>query len=71
MTLPLPLADPLPPRLLSLREACRRIGVCDRTLRAWIAAGRIAVVRLSRRAVRIEEGELARFVTAHREEARS
>ena len=55
-------------RLYGLAEARKLLGVSDRTLRGWIAAGRIAVVKFSSRCVRIEEAELARFIGEHRQD---
>lgn len=68
---PLPPADPHPPsglpRLYDLVETRKILGVSDRTIRCWIAAGRIAVVRFSKRCLRIEGAELARFIREHRD----
>ena len=60
---------PAPARgqLLTYSQATRRLGVAGRTLRGWVAAGRIRVVRLSRRTVRIEEEELLRFIRENRD----
>ncbi|MEZ6009747.1 MAG: helix-turn-helix domain-containing protein [Planctomycetota bacterium] len=52
--------------LLSVPDVAEHLGVSVRTVRAWIAAGRLAVVRLGPRCVRIEPAEVRRLV----EEAR-
>lgn len=62
-----PIAAPL---LLRLAEAARRCAVSSRFLRYEIAAGRIAVIRLGPRTLRIEEAELARFIAGRKEIAR-
>ena len=46
-------APAAPARLLTLAQAADVLGVHERTLRAWIAAGQIRVVRLGARTVRI------------------
>jgi len=53
-------------RLQTVDEVAARLGVTPRTLRAWIAAGRIVAVRLSVRCLRIEEGEVERFLAERR-----
>ena len=52
--------------LLTIPDVAARLNVSERTVRAWIAAGRLAVVRLRPRCVRIEPDEVERMV----EEAR-
>lgn len=52
--------------LLTIPDVAARLNVSERTVRAWIAAGRLAVVRLGPRCVRIEPDEVERMV----EEAR-
>lgn len=49
-------------RLLRVSEAAGRLGVSSRTIQNWVTAGRIRVVHLSARAVRITEEELAAFI---------
>jgi excisionase family DNA binding protein len=53
---------PHPPHLLRIPEVAEHLGVSRRTVQAWIASGRLRVVRLGRRCVRIDPAELARFV---------
>lgn len=53
--------------LLTLSQVVRRLGVSGRTLRGWVAGGRICVVRLTRRTIRVEEEELLRFIQDNRD----
>ena len=50
------------PELLTIPQAARELGITARSLWGWISAGRIPVVRLSRRATRIRRVDLDRFV---------
>ncbi len=50
------------PQLLKVAEVSTILNVDQRTLRAWIAARKIGVVRLSSRCLRIPSGELERFI---------
>ncbi|MCA9316112.1 MAG: helix-turn-helix domain-containing protein [Planctomycetes bacterium] len=52
--------------LLTIPEVAARLKVSVRTVRAWIAARRLAVVRLGPRCVRVEPTEVERLL----EEAR-
>lgn len=52
--------------LLTTREAFRRLGIAERTGRSWIAAGRLPVIRLSSRCLRIDERDLTRFIAARK-----
>ena len=56
-------------RLLTIAAAAVRLDITARTLRSWIAAGHLTVLRLSPRCVRIEERELERFIASRRAEA--
>ncbi len=49
-------------KLLKVAEVADRLGVTTRTVYGWIAAGRLPVTRLSRRATRVRERDLNRFV---------
>lgn len=49
-------------RLLKVQEVASKLGVSPRTVQSLIAAGRMRVVRLSPRAIRIAEGDLNEFV---------
>jgi|EndMetStandDraft_2_1072991.scaffolds.fasta_scaffold782078_2 excisionase family DNA binding protein len=49
--------------LLHVKEVAVLVRVSNKTVRRWIAANELAVVRLGRN-VRISEAELARFVAA-------
>ena len=54
---------PSPQRWVSVREAVARTGLSERTLRQFIADGRLAVVRPSgMRVVRIPEAELDKLM---------
>lgn len=48
--------------LLTIHDVAERLNVSERTVRAWVAAGRLAVVRLGPRCVRIEPDEVERLV---------
>jgi excisionase family DNA binding protein len=48
--------------LLTVRETAAHLRVTERTVRAWLAAGRLKPVRLSRRAVRIRAADLRALV---------
>jgi excisionase family DNA binding protein len=54
--------SPPPTRLLRIPEVAERLRVSRRTVQAWIASGRLRVVRLGRRCVRVDPAELARFL---------
>jgi len=49
--------------LLQIAEVAVLIKVSNKTIRRWIAANELAVVRLGR-SVRVSEAELARFIAA-------
>jgi excisionase family DNA binding protein len=52
-------------RLLTVAEAREFLGVADRTIRSWIAGGRLPVVRLSSRCLRVRQADLDAFVRGH------
>jgi predicted site-specific integrase-resolvase len=52
--------------LLTLREAARLLSVAVRTLQAWRAVGRLRVVALSARCIRVEPAEVARLISESR-----
>lgn len=54
---------PLGRRLVAQLEAAGYIGIATRTLRSWVAAGRIPVVRVGR-AVRFDLRDLDAFIDA-------
>lgn len=66
------------PLLLSVKEVSRRLAIAERTVRAWIATGRLPVVRLARRCVRvpaeaverIARGEAADSLSPNKERGR-
>jgi len=51
-------------RLLTKKEAGDRLGLCERSVTSLIASGRLRVVRLSPRAVRVDPLDLQRFIEA-------
>ncbi|HEX6873029.1 MAG TPA: helix-turn-helix domain-containing protein [Micromonosporaceae bacterium] len=60
-----------PPRpLLTVNESAARLRVDRRTLYRLIAAGKIRVLRLSRRATRVEPEEIDAYLARLREESR-
>ncbi len=48
--------------MFTLTEACAYIGVSDRTLRRYIADGKLKVSRINARVIRIDPAELDRFL---------
>jgi len=48
---------------LKVRQAARVLNVDDATIRRWMRAGSISYIRLSKRAVRIPQGEIDRLIT--------
>jgi excisionase family DNA binding protein len=49
-------------KLLTIGEAAAELSLKPKTLRAWIAAKRVTVVRPGGWAVRISEAEIARII---------
>jgi excisionase family DNA binding protein len=47
-------------RLLTVEELAEVLGVCRRTVEAMVARGRLPVLRLSRRALRFDLGDVMR-----------
>lgn len=45
-------------RLISLDEAAERLDICTRTLRRYIAAGRLTAYRIGPRLIKIDPAEL-------------
>ncbi len=54
------------PALITKAEAARRLGISLRFLEILLRKNRIPLVRLGRRCVRIEQGEIVRLVTESR-----
>lgn len=50
------------PEMISLNEAAARLGVNYRTIRRWIAAGRIDAVRVGPRLLKIDAAQLDRVM---------
>jgi excisionase family DNA binding protein len=54
-------------RLITLTEAAFRLGRVHRTtIMRWVREGKLKCVRLSRKAILFEPGELDRFIQEHR-----
>ncbi|MCV7204656.1 excisionase family DNA-binding protein [Mycolicibacterium peregrinum] len=53
---------PTNPELIPLTEAAKRLGVHYRTIRRWIAEGRIDAVRVGPRMLKIDAAQLDRLV---------
>jgi excisionase family DNA binding protein len=54
---------------MTVRQAAEQLGLHETTLRAWIAQGRIGIVRLGR-AVRVAPEEVARLIAENTVPAR-
>lgn len=50
---------------ISLTAFAEDLGVSDRTVRRWIAQGRLKAIRPSERVIRIHRDEAARFIAAN------
>lgn len=48
-------------KLMSIQEAADLLEIKSETMRKWAAEGRVAVVRLARRALRIPASEIVRL----------
>ena len=57
---------PLPETLLTLRDVARYLQVSEKTVRRWVAQGRLPCLRLGR-ALRFEPGDVFRWVSARKE----
>lgn len=49
---------------MTVREVACRLGVHEKTIYRWIEQGRFETVRLGTRAIRITEGQIAKFLKA-------
>lgn len=49
-------------RYLSLQDIADELGISDRTVRRWIATGRLKAIQPSPRVIRVEASELDRFL---------
>ena len=59
--------DDQPGRLVTLTEAAFRLGRVHRTtIMRWVKEGKLKCVRLSRKAILFEPGEIDRFIREHR-----
>ncbi|WLP90588.1 helix-turn-helix domain-containing protein [Gordonia sp. NB41Y] len=52
-----------PSKYVSPGQLAAELGLSDRTVRRWIAEGKIAAVRLSARVIRIDRAEVDRFLS--------
>ncbi|MGV9710728.1 helix-turn-helix transcriptional regulator [Gordonia sp. NPDC003424] len=50
-------------RYLSLQDVAAELGVSDRTIRRYIADGKLSAFRPSTRTIRIDPAELDRFIS--------
>jgi excisionase family DNA binding protein len=65
-------SNPERDRLLTLSEASFRLGNVHRTtVMRWVKSGKLQCVRLSRKAILFEPGELDRFIREHRSETQN
>ncbi|HEY3295573.1 MAG TPA: helix-turn-helix domain-containing protein [bacterium] len=56
-----------PGRLITLTEAAFRLGRVHRTtIMRWVKEGKLKCIRLSRKAILFEPGEIDRFIREHR-----
>jgi len=56
-----------PGRLITLTEAAFRLGKVHRTtIMRWVKEGKLKCVRLSRKAILFEPGEIDKFIREHR-----
>ena len=56
--------------LLRLKDVATRLQVSIRTVQGWVASGRLPVLRISRRALRVTEEALAAFLEQAAEDGR-
>ncbi|MBE3096958.1 MAG: helix-turn-helix domain-containing protein [Planctomycetes bacterium] len=54
--------------LVKIGEVARMLGVTAFTIRAWVKAGRLPVLRLSKRTVRFDAAEVMRTIRKRRAE---
>lgn len=59
------MSAPLEP-LLHAKEAARVLGISERTFWSLVSGGKLPVVRLSARCVRVDPKDLAEFIDARR-----
>jgi len=55
------------PKLLTAAQVAEQLSVSVRTVRDWMNRGKLPVVRLPGRPVRVRAVDLARFIDEHRE----
>jgi excisionase family DNA binding protein len=52
-------------KLLTYEEAAVQVAMAPKTLRKWVAEGRLPSVRFSHKAIRIRQVDIDRFVDKH------
>lgn len=52
----------MPPKLISIADAADRLSCGTRTIRGWIAEGRLTAYRVGPRLIRIDVAELDRLL---------
>ncbi|MGB3885139.1 helix-turn-helix domain-containing protein [Gordonia sp. (in: high G+C Gram-positive bacteria)] len=57
-----PVEIPVHQRYLSIQQAADYLGVADKTVRRWVASGRLGARRAGPRLLRIELAEIDRFM---------
>jgi excisionase family DNA binding protein len=55
-----------PPQLLPIEEVARRLALSIRSVRTLIALGKLPVIRVGARAIRVAESDLVAFIEARR-----
>jgi len=58
-----PATKPAPPTWLSIRDISERLGCSEKTVRNFVADGRLEAVRFGPRMLRIDASELDRLAT--------
>lgn len=64
--MPARFSEPIVPAVYPISGAARYLGLGSRTLRACIARGEIAVIRLSPRRVGVAKSDLDAYIAANR-----
>ncbi len=57
-------------RLRGLKESAERVGISPFTLRRWARLGRVASVRLSKKAIRFRDADIDQLIKTHLAPAR-
>ncbi len=51
-------------RYLSLQDIAEELGISDRTVRRWVASGKLPAIRPSERVIRVKAEDLDAFIAA-------